>query len=69
MGPEKHVFFKNVNLPALFSQLPKVDVTQILWEDCKNLHQMLQCENFSPTKVDHFEEKAKKWVRDFTAIY
>ena len=42
---------------------------QILWEDFKNLHQILQREDISLAEADHFRVKAKNWVRSFTAIY
>ena len=69
MGPEKHVLLKNINLPTLFPKLPKVVMTQTLWEDFRNLHQILQREDISQAEADHFGVKAKNWVRSFTAIY
>ena len=63
------MLLKNINLPTLFPQLPKVIPTQTLWEDFKNLHHILQREDISPAEADHFRVKAKNWVRSFTAIY
>lgn len=69
MGPEKLVLFMEIDLPALFPQLPNVCTTKALRKGFMDLHQMLQCNNISPTEADHLGEAAKKWITDFTTLY
>ena len=69
MGPEKWKMICNINLPELFPKLCSVQAIQSLWVDFHQLHKVLQLSDVTPNEVDIFQSSAKKWVKDFTAIY
>ena len=68
-GPEKHVVFQKINMPAIFPNLPHVRKLQGVWCKFYSLNQVLQREDTSDVDIAEYESSIRAWVREFTEIY
>lgn len=68
-GPEKHVVFQKINIPAIFPNLPHARNLQGVWCRFYSLYQVLQREDTSDVDIAEYESSIRAWVREFTEIY
>jgi len=69
MEPEKHIVFKNISLPDLFTKLNNIDKIQELWDGFHNLYKVLKKNNVSSNEAKKFDDDSKQWVENFVDIY
>ena len=65
-GTEKYKFFKCVDLPSLFPNLPRVKTVQEIWIKFLSLNECIKSEDLSSTQISLLAEDAKQW---FLQVY
>ena len=68
-GTEKYKFFKLVNLPSLFPELPQVTLVQEIWVKFMSLNKCIKSEKLSSEQILKLADDAKQWVHLFLQVY
>ena len=68
-GIEKYKFFKHVDLPSLFPELPQVKTVQEIWMKFLSLNECIKSEDLSSAQISCLAEDAKQWLHLFLQVY